>query len=43
MFIDDLWGCLSMIQTMSIERYIMKAPRLRILAVPAVVAASRPA
>jgi hypothetical protein len=39
MFIDDLWGYLSMIQTMSIERYIMKAPRLRILAVPAVVAA----
>jgi hypothetical protein len=39
MFIDDLWGYLSMIQTMSIERSIMKASRLRILAVPAVVAA----
>jgi hypothetical protein len=39
MFIEDLWGYLSMIQTRSIERHTMKAPHLRILAIPAVVAA----
>jgi hypothetical protein len=39
MFIEDLWGYLSMIQTRSIERHTMKAPHLRILAIPAVAAA----
>jgi hypothetical protein len=39
MFIGDSWGYLSMIQSTPIERYIMKASNLRILAVPAVVAA----
>jgi len=39
MFIDDLRGYLSMIETTSNERKIMKAPRLRVLAITAATAA----